>query len=142
MQTFPLTTDFSVSPQLGERDIAQLARQGVRTVINNRPEGEAADQPRGAALASAAAAAGMSYCELPIVPGVITDEQIERFARCLAELPAPHVAFCRTGTRSATLWALASARAGMHANDILVRTAKAGYDLSALLPRLAAAQRP
>lgn len=140
MQTFPLTSDFSVCPQLSERDIALLARRGVRSIINNRPDGEASDQPRSATLAAAAAAAGVSYHELPVAAGAITEEHVDRFAHYLAELPAPQVAFCRTGTRAATLWALASARAGMPANDILVRAAQAGYDLAALLPRLTAAQ--
>lgn len=138
MQIRSLIDGFSVSPQLGVGDIALLARQGVRGIINNRPDGEAPGQPASAELAAAAAAAGIAYRHVPFAGGGIDAAVIAAFADALAELPSPVVAFCRSGTRSATLWALAAARDGRPVADILARAADAGHDLARLAPWLAA----
>lgn len=130
-----LTDTLSVAPQISEADLATLAAQGFRSVINNRPDGEADDQPASAVLAAAAARAGLAYREIPVVSGDLQDAQITAFGTALTELPAPILAFCRTGTRSTTLWALDAA--GTQPADTIVRiAAEAGYDLGALRPRL------
>jgi sulfide:quinone oxidoreductase len=133
----PLTDTLSVSPQLAPDELAALAAQGFRSVINNRPDGEESGQPDSDALAAAAEAAGLAYRHIPVVPGQLQDGQIDAFAEALASLPGPTLAFCRTGTRSATLWALQAARQ-QPVDAVLSRTAAAGYDLSPLAPRLAA----
>jgi sulfide:quinone oxidoreductase len=106
-------------------------------VINNRPDGEEPGQPGSDELAAAAEANGLVYRHIPVVPGQWQDEQIAAFADALADLPGPTLAFCRTGTRAATLWALQAARR-QPVDAVLSRTAAAGYDLSPLAPRLAA----
>jgi sulfide:quinone oxidoreductase len=130
-----LTDTLSVAPQISEADLATLAAQGFRSVINNRPDGESADQPASAVLAAAAARAGLVYREIPVVSGQLQDAQVTAFGAALAELPAPTLAFCRTGTRSTTLWALDAARVRPVA-DVVQTAAEAGYDLGALRPRL------
>lgn len=135
MQIKRLTDTLSVAPQISEADLATLAGAGFRSVINNRPDGESADQPASAALAAAAARAGLAYREIPVVSGQLQDAPVAAFGAALAELPAPVLAFCRTGTRSTTLWALDAAR--VRPPDEIVQTAaEAGYDLNALRPRL------
>ena len=107
--TLPLTihTDtFATAPQLLPEDMATAAAQGFRTVINNRPDGEALDQPTAAAVGAAAAAAGLAYHHLPVVGGAITPEQVEEFKQLLATAQQPVLAFCRSGTRSTVLWRL------------------------------------
>jgi sulfide:quinone oxidoreductase len=131
-----LTADLSVAPQILPADLPALAAQGVRSIINNRPDGEAPEQPASAVLAEAVAAAGLDYLYLPITPGQLGDDQVTRFARALEELPRPVLAFCRTGTRSTTLWALAAARRGEAVDDVLATAAAAGYDLGGLRERL------
>jgi sulfide:quinone oxidoreductase len=140
MDIHPLTDDLSVSPQLRPEDLPVLAARGFRSVINNRPDGEEPDQPTSAALAQAAAAAGLAYRHLPVVSGQVQDAEVEAFMKLLDELPAPVLAFCRTGTRSTTLWALGMARR-LGAQAVLAQAKAAGYDLSALAPRLAEAER-
>lgn len=130
-----LTDTLSVAPQISEADLATLAAQGFRSVINNRPDGESADQPASTVLAAAAARAGLVYREIPVVSGQLQDAQVTAFGAALAELPAPTLAFCRTGTRSTTLWALDAARVRPVA-DVVQTAAEAGYDLGALRPRL------
>src|SRR3984893_10023757 len=135
MQTRNLAEKLSVSSQLTPPDLTAAAHQGIRSIINNRPDAEASDQPTSAEIEAAATALGLGYRHMPVVPGQIHDEDIANFSVALAELEAPVLAFCRTGTRSASLWAL-SAPAGVASSDLLSAARAAGYDLDALKPRL------
>ncbi len=130
-----LTPFLSVIGQIQPADMASVASSGFLTVINNRPDNEGDDQPNNADLAAAAQASGLQYHYLPVVGGQITDEQIKSFAQLLAQVKGPVLAFCRTGTRSSSLWALSEAH---HLDPAaIVDAAKvAGYDLTGLLPRL------
>lgn len=136
METKALVDGLRVAGQVGESDIAALAEQGIRGIINNRPDGEGPGQPSSAALAAAASRAGLAYRHLPVVSGQIDERQVASFAQALADMPQPLLAFCRTGTRSTTLWALTAARQGQPVETILARASKAGYDLAAWRPRL------
>ncbi len=94
-----------VAPQLSPDAMAELARLGFKSVVNNRPDFEhGPDQPTNAALAAAALAAGLQYRFLPVDGGWQSPEQIAEFAALLAELPAPLLAFCRSGARSTRLY--------------------------------------
>jgi sulfide:quinone oxidoreductase len=135
MKIATLTPFLSVSPQIAEADLGALVAQGFRAVVNNRPDGEAEDQPASAALAAAAARIGLDYRHVPAVSGKITDDDVAAFAEALDEVKGPVLAFCRTGTRSTTLWALSEAR-HLDPEAILAAAALAGYDLGALKPRL------
>lgn len=140
MKIAKLTPFLSVSAQIAEADLGALAAQGFRAVLNNRPDGEAEDQPASAALAAAAERVGLAYRHVPVVSGSITDDDVAAFAQVLDEVKAPVLAFCRTGTRSTMLWALAEAHR-LDSQAILATAAEAGYDLAALEPRLDARWR-
>jgi uncharacterized protein (TIGR01244 family) len=102
--------DVCVAGQLTPESMAEVARAGFRSVVNNRPDFEyGPDQPTNAAIEAAALAAGLAYRFLPVDPGFQTPEQIAAFATLLDELPRPLLAFCRTGTRSARLFMQAQA---------------------------------
>jgi sulfide:quinone oxidoreductase len=135
MKIAKLTPFLAVSPQIAEADLGALAAQGFRTVINNRPDSEAEDQPASATLAAAAERVGLDYRHVPAISGKITDDDVAAFAEALDQVKGPVLAFCRTGTRSTTLWALAEAR-HLDPAVILTTAAEAGYDLAALKPRL------
>ena len=135
MQTRTLTDKLSVSAQLSPTDLAAAADQGIRSIINNRPDGEAPDQPTSAEIETAAAALGLGYRHIPVTPGQIHDEDIAKFSDALAELEGPVLAFCRSGTRAASLWAL-SAPAEVASSDLLSTARAAGYELDTLKPRL------
>ena len=130
-----------VAPQLTETDIAAAAAEGFGTIICNRPDGEEASQPSAAQIAARAATFGLGFVHIPIVPGKFTDDAITRMRSALAEQKGPILAYCRTGTRSATLWALSQAG---HADPetLIGKAREAGYDLSALAPRLGPATPP
>ena len=101
-----LTPELSVAPQISAADVADLARQGFKSIVCNRPDGEGADQPSFAEIAQAAAAAGLEARHVPVVSGIVSDEAARAFAAALDDMPKPMFAYCRTGTRSTTLWAL------------------------------------
>ena len=133
-----LSPSLSIAPQVAPEDMPALADAGFRSVICNRPEGEGPDQPKWADLAGAAKAAGLRLEHIPVVPGQIGDSDVETFGKALDELPKPVLAFCRTGGRAATLWALANA--GTRTPDEIIETARAaGYDLEQLRGRLSQA---
>jgi len=136
-----LTPTFGVAGQLQAGDIAVLATQGWRSLLCNRPDGEAADQPTSAELAQEAATHGLAWRDVPIVSGQWRDVDVAAFADALRTLPGPVLAFCRTGTRSIHLWALAMAGT-LDAADIERIADDAGYTLNpAVLHRAADAAR-
>ena len=122
-----------VSGQVFPTDMATAAAAGVKTIINNRPDGEEPGQPPGAAIEAAAAAAGLAYCHIPVAGG-FSATQVDEMAQALDAGPA--LAFCRSGTRSTYLWALARAKQGGQAEELARRAAEAGYDISPILPYL------
>ncbi len=129
------------SPQIEPADITEAARLGIVMIINNRPDGEAADQPDGAAIAAAAQAAGLAYREIPVTHAGFSEAQVAAMRAALDEAQGSILAYCRSGTRSTFLWALAEASGGRDPEDIAQAAANAGYDLGpirALLDLLAA----
>lgn len=102
------TEQFGTLGQIMPEDVAEIARQGYKSIINNRPDGEGgATQPLNAEVEAAAKALGLNYAYLPVVSGQITLEQAQEMARLLSTMPAPVLAFCRSGARSTNLYMLA-----------------------------------
>lgn len=101
-----LSASLSVAPQLTAGDVAEAARAGFRAIIDNRPDGEEPGQPTAAEIRDLAASHGMSFAHVPTLGGAVADEHVMQMAQTLARLDGPALAYCRTGMRSATLWAL------------------------------------
>lgn len=105
----PLTPGLCVAPQLTPEAMAEAARRGFRSVINNRPDyEEGPDQPTNASIQAAAEAAGLHYAYLPVAGGYQSPEEIQQFGELLASLPQPILAFCRSGARSTRLFMAAT----------------------------------
>jgi len=118
------------SPQIGVEDLREAKGLGVVLVINNRPEGESDDQTPGAQIEAAARAAGIGYLAIPVTPAGFAEAQVTAMARALANAAGPVLAYCRSGTRSTLLWALAEASRGRDPEWLAARAAEAGYDIS------------
>jgi sulfide:quinone oxidoreductase len=130
-----LTPSLSVSAQLGEAEVLQAAKEGFRSIICNRPDAEEPDQPSCLEIQAFAEAQGLGFSHVPVVGGQIADDDIAAMADALMRLEGPVLAYCRTGTRSTTLWALT--QAGQQPADALIATAaQAGYDLTSLRGKL------
>jgi sulfide:quinone oxidoreductase len=135
-----VTDDFSVSAQITVDDIPRLAAEGVKSLICNRPDGEAGDQPNVAEIEAVAASAGMELVYQPVISGKFSDADIDEFLTHIERLPGPTHAYCRTGTRSITLWALSARRLGRSDQELLSDAQRCGYDLSNVLKTAATRQ--
>ena len=123
----------SVSPQIALADVARARAQGFSTIINNRPDGEAEDQPAGAEMEAAANAAGMDYVHIP-VRGMPTMEQVEAQREAIENSPGPVLAFCRSGNRCMVIWSIGERLAGRDRDELVKIGQDLGYDLSGVLP--------
>ncbi|MEZ5685550.1 MAG: TIGR01244 family sulfur transferase [Paracoccaceae bacterium] len=130
-----LTPAIAVAPQITPEDVAEAARMGFRTLIDNRPDEEITPDLQSGSMRAAAEAAGMAFYHLPYYPGEMTPELVAEFERVMTEVETPVLAYCRSGTRSSHLWAMSQA-GQMPIEEIISRAAKWGYDHSALEPLL------
>ncbi len=131
-----LTPDIAVAPQLAPADCATARAQGFTAIVNNRPDGEAAGQPSAAEMRASATAAGLRYADIPVDHTGMGMPQVEAMAAELAAAGGPLLAFCRSGTRSANLWALAAAFRGGNPDAIIAAAGAGGYDVAGMRPTL------
>ena len=136
MQITQLDALTYVGPQITAADMGSLRQLKVGTVIVARAEGETGDQPAISVIREAADAFGIAVHQIPVVSGNITDDDVRTYAALIAGTDTPIFAYCRSGMRATSLWALNAAKVG-HAPDDILRVARdANFDLSALTPRL------
>lgn len=131
-----LTAKISVTPQVRVADLPTIHEKGFRSVICNRPDGEGAEQSSFQEIEAEATKLGLKTAYQPIIAGKVSDADADDFAKLMTELPGPVLAYCRTGTRSATLWSLTQAKTQSVA-DILSTTKAAGYDMAGVVRRIA-----
>lgn len=132
----PLNDRFAVAPQIAPEDLPAIKVAGYVAVINNRPDGEEHGQPAGETVRAAADAAGLAYTAIPVTGAGFSHPQLDAMAAALATADGPVLAFCRSGTRSANLWALAAAKSGRAPQVLVTQADAAGYDLSGIRPTL------
>ncbi len=112
----PLTAlrpEFTVCGQIQLSDVAKLAAQGYRSIINNRPDGEdGPSQPRSADIEAEARAHGMAYVHFPIHSPMEAALKAEAYQAACAALPHPVVAFCRSGGRASALFQASGGQVG------------------------------
>ena len=119
-----------VAPQISLEAVTAAAAQGVTLIINNRPEGESDDQTPGSDIEAATRAAGLDYIAIPITHAGFSRPQFDAMVTALDGADGKVLAYCRSGTRSTLLWALARASKGDDADRLAEMAATAGYDLS------------
>ncbi len=122
-----LTDRIFASPQIGLAEVALAAAQGIGLIVNNRPEGESDDQVPGAEIEAAARAAGLGYVAIPVTHAGFSEAQVKAMAAALASTDRPILAYCRSGTRSTLLWALAEASRGESPQALAEAAVRAGY---------------
>lgn len=130
-----LTDDVAVSPQLSTDDVREAASLGYRTIVCNRPDREEAGQPPAAEIEAVAQEVGASFLHLPFAGAGMTEADVDAMAAAM-DAPGKLLAYCRTGTRSAGLWALAATKKGASPDEAVEAGRAAGYDLSGLRPRM------
>lgn len=135
MDIRPLDPALHVAPQIALEDVPALKTAGYAALISNRPDGEEPGQPDAATVRAAAEAAGLAFVHIPVSMSSLGPEEVEALRHALDTLPGPALAFCRSGTRSAILWALSQA-GDRQAGELIAAAAAAGYDLSGLRSQL------
>lgn len=123
-----VTEQFAVAPQIAIEDIETIKSLGYVAIINNRPDGETEDQPTSKDIQATAETSGLKYYHLPITSGTLPSDAIEQTKAALTEIGGPTFAYCRSGTRSITLWAL-SQIGQKDPSEIIHAVKQAGYDL-------------
>ena len=118
------------SPQITLADVTEASAQGITLIINNRPDDESDDQTPGDEIEAAAKSAGISYIAIPVTHAGFSQTQVNAMADALATTGGPILAYCRSGTRSTLLWALAEASKGANPDTLAAQAADAGYDIT------------
>src|SRR6056297_845275 len=136
MQLRKINEKVTVSPQITAADMAAIKAEGFRAIICNRPDGEGVDQPSFEEIEIAAKAAGLEARYVPVQSGMVKDDDVAAFGAALKEIQRPVLAYCRTGTRSATLWSFHESKK-RPMPEILAATKAAGYDMNGVARRIA-----
>lgn len=131
-----LDPSISVSGQIEPENVAAAKAQGFTTIVNNRPDGEQPGQTAGSGIEAAARAAGLDYVAIPVDHSGFAEWQVAAMVDVLEKADGPVLAFCRSGTRSAFLWALARNTLGDEGEALIAKAADAGYDLRSIRPIL------
>lgn len=135
MELKRVNQDFYVAGQITTNDIAKIADQGIKTLICNRPDGEGADQPNVIEIEEAAQRHGLNVIYQPVISGKITDQQVTEFKQLYQNAQKPVLAYCRSGMRAISLWALAEV-APQDAALLVESGNKLGFNLKGLVPRI------
>ncbi len=139
MELRTIDATLAVAPQMQPEELAGLAAQGFAAVICNRPDGEEPGQPPLDEMRRAAQEAGLAFHHIPVAGGLFPPAAVAAFGAIRRGTQGKVLAYCRTGTRAATLDALANVRA-LSVEDRLANAKTAGYDLSALAERMTAGE--
>lgn len=129
----PLSETVSVAGQISPADMQAIARAGFKSIVCNRPDGESPGCSSSQDLATAASRVGLTMAYLPVVSGRVTANDGREFGALLNQLPTPVLAYCRSGLRSATLWALSQANSQAWP-ELVHHVARAGFNLSGVTP--------
>ncbi|MEP1611718.1 MAG: TIGR01244 family sulfur transferase [Roseobacter sp.] len=126
-----ITPRFFAAPQISVEDLPQIAASGITRVVCNRPDVEVPPSHQAAAIETAARAAGLEFCVLPLTHQTMTSDVVAQNYAYLTETDGPVLAYCASGTRSTIAWALASAKT-TPIEELMAAAQSGGYDLSNL----------
>ncbi len=127
-----ITPAFAVTSVLSPDDFPALAARGITAIISNLPDYEDTAQMTAKSEAAHAWRAGLVFRHVPASKhDLFTDVVVEGMADALRTLKGPVVAHCKSGMRSAIIWAAASARS-QPVDCVLAALHKAGFDLDVI----------
>lgn len=131
-----LSDTMFASPQIGLDDVATARDLGIALIVNNRPEGESPEQVPGEEIEAAARDLGIAYLAIPITHAGFSHPQVSALVEAMQSADGPVLGYCRSGTRSTLLWALARASMGEDPAALADAAANAGYDVGAIRPAM------
>lgn len=93
----------TISGQITVEDVAALAAQGVKTIVNNRPDGEEIGQPTSDEIKAACTEHGIIYKQIAFAGGMLDMNHVQEFADFFNATERPLHIFCRSGNRSSII---------------------------------------
>ena len=128
-----LDAGLAVTGKLAPDDFAALARQGFRSVISNRIDGEEPGQLTAWQEAALAWRAGLTFRHVPAAKHEVLDADfVDALSEALAAVPGPVLLHCKSGMRSTIIWAAVVIRDGRDIEEVLAAAKAAGFDLEAV----------
>jgi len=138
MEIKTISSGFSVSDQITVDDLNILMDKQVKSIICNRPDNEAEDQPSIQALEQEAAQHQIEIHYLPVVHDTINEKDVHEFELAFNNTAKPVHAYCRSGLRAITLWSLMQIKQGTAVADVVAVAQQAGFDFSKFTSKFAA----
>lgn len=131
-----LSEDLAVGPSPTSRDdLKAIYAAGFRSVINNRPDTDTGLALTAGDCASGCSAAGLALVHIPVEGQNPLEKDVRAFDRALKSLPKPVFAYCASGGRSASLWAM-TAVTQLDTDTIIQKCRDIGFDVSGLKTKL------
>lgn len=94
---------YTVTGQISVADVANIKAAGFDTVMCNRPDNEAADQPAAAQIKRAVEKAGMKFYHVPMGRS-LSQDTLSDFKAVTDGDNGKVFAYCRSGNRCTMLW--------------------------------------
>jgi sulfide:quinone oxidoreductase len=135
MKQIQINQQLSISDQITLEEVSELAHQGIKTLICNRPDGEEPNQLAASQIQAAALEMGMKFINIPVPGRVIPENSLNEFIEALKNTDDKIHAYCRTGTRCSIFWGLKEAKQ-KSVNEVLGEAQSLGFDLSAVTDQL------
>ena len=111
MQIEQLTSQISVSGQIGVDDVKAFKEMGVELLVCNRPDDEDAGQTPHSDVELEAFRIGLPFKMLPFSSYQITEADRDEFVKLIETRKRIHC-YCRSGSRSKRLWREANSLVG------------------------------
>ena len=106
-----INSKFSVAGALSDAGMEQAKKLGLSTVINNLPDDEVVNGFTTDIARAKAKSLGLNYHYLPVTGASLNDQNnIDQFKKIISKTNSPVLAHCKSGTRSAVLWGLATSQ--------------------------------
>jgi len=135
MNKIQIDDKLSISDQITIDDVKELADEGVKILMCNRPDGEEPNQLTCAQVKAAADENGMQFVHIPVSGRDIPYEVLEKFTTTLDSCSEKIHAYCRTGTRSSFFWGLHMANKNS-TNEILAKAESLGFSLAPIADKI------
>ena len=112
MQFAKLSDSYSVATQVDPADVELFAREGFAAIVCNRPDGEDPGQPTSDSIREACERHGIDFHMIPVQGSMVSPDTVQQFLDVMKNAGGPVLGYCRSATRSAILWQIASQAQG------------------------------
>ena len=112
MRFTKLSDNYAVAMQIDPDDVEYFAREGFKAIVCNRPDGEDPGQPGSDSIRKACEQHGIEFHMLPMQGSFVNPDTVQQFLDVMQNATGPVLGYCRSATRSAILWQLASQAKG------------------------------